>query len=138
MDGFHPPVILTLFVRVIRLFAPLMALASLACGRGTVRILPPGVTEVSSEIRIPAGTEDYEVRGDARGSSLRMSDQFNGRALFVCEDGRRIRFRSFSIDGNRDRLEQRAGLPPSDVPFSRFIRNNGILAKTSNTWKFQI
>jgi hypothetical protein len=32
------------------------------------------------------------------------------------------------LDGNRDRLEQRTGLPPSDKPFSQFTRGNGVLA----------
>ena len=106
----------------------LAALALIGCGRGTVRTLPRGVTEISAEIVIPAGTEDYEVRGDPAGSLLKLSDNFQGRAAFVCERGRRIRFRSFAIDGNREKLEQRAGLPPSDVPFSRFTINSGILA----------
>jgi Right handed beta helix region len=109
------------------ILAVLLALALIGCGRGTVRILPPGVTEVSAEIVIPPGAEDYEVRGDPAGSLLKMSDRFQGRAVFVCERGRRIRFRNFAIDGNRDKLEHRAGLPPSDVPFSRFTHNNGIL-----------
>jgi Right handed beta helix region len=113
---------------LIRALPLALTLALLGCGGGTLRVLPRGVTEVAAEIRIPAGTDDYEIRGDSGGSLLKMSDRFDGRALFVCAGARRIRFRHFTVDGNREKLEQRAGLPPSDVPFARFTRNNGILA----------
>ena len=60
---------------------------------------------------------------------LKLAEAFQGRALFVAEHAGRIRFANFTIDGNREALEQRMDLPPSDVPFARFTRNNGILAE---------
>jgi hypothetical protein len=43
--------------------------------------------------------------------------------------GRRGRHSAeFTLDGNRDKLERRTGLPPSDKPFSQFTRGNGVLA----------
>jgi hypothetical protein len=56
-----------------------------------------------------------------------MSDRFRGRAVFRCESGVRIRFADFAIDGNRQALEVRGGLPSSDVPFEKFTLSNGIL-----------
>src|SRR5262249_2083820 len=47
--------------------------------------------------------------------------------IFSLKSGARIRFRDFTIDGNRDAIEQRAGLPDFSTPFHRFTSNNGIL-----------
>jgi hypothetical protein len=91
--------------------------------------LPAGTVEITAELLLPRGAHDLEVRGDPAGTVLKMSNHFQGRALFVTEAGRHIRFLNFTIDGNREALEQRAGLPPSDVPFARFTRNNGILVE---------
>jgi hypothetical protein len=90
--------------------------------------LPAGVIEVAEEIRLPAAAHDLEIRGDPAGTVLKMSERFQGRALWVCESARRIRFTGFAVDGSRDALEVRTGLAPYDVPFARFTRNNGILA----------
>src|SRR6476646_5757914 len=89
--------------------------------------LPPGVVEIAAEVLLPPGAHDLEIRGDPASTVLKMSDRFQGRALFAASGGRRIRFHNFTIDGNREALEQRTGLPPSEVPFARFTRNNGIL-----------
>src|SRR5215469_10237353 len=91
--------------------------------------LPPGVTEVHKEWPIPEGAQDLEVIGS--GSTLRASSDFHGRAIFVVKSGMRVRFRNFTIDGNRDALEQRVGLPGSNTPFSHFTVNNGILVENS-------
>jgi hypothetical protein len=91
--------------------------------------LPRGVLELSEENTIPAAAHDLEITGDPAGTVLRMSGQFRGRALFVCAGGRRIRFTNFTINGNREALEQRTDLPPSNVPFAGFTRANGILAE---------
>ena len=40
-----------------------------------------------------------------------------------------MRISDLVIDGNRDGLEIRAGLPAYDTPFARFTRNNGVLAE---------
>ena len=93
--------------------------------RRQVVVLPPGVTEVYSEIAVEAGTE---VRGAASGSVLHAASGFSGRAVIVVR-GNGVRLCDFTIDGNRDAVEIRAGLPPSDVPFARFTRGNGVLAE---------
>jgi hypothetical protein len=85
--------------------------------------LQPGLIEVHSEIHFPANSE---VAG--AGTVLRAAPDFQGRAIFVV-DGPGVSLSDFTIDGNRNALEVRAGLPPSNVPFSRYTRANGILAE---------
>ncbi len=82
---------------------------------------------------MPGGAHDLEVIG--AGSILRAAQDFHGRAIFVMKSARRIRFRDFTIDGNRDALEQRVGLPGSDTPFRKFTFNNGILIEGSTDVK---
>ncbi len=101
---------------------------SLARGAGTVQ-LPPGVTEVSSELVIPEGTHNLVLAGSPSGSLIRASAAFRGSALVRVKRGTNIRLTGFSIDGNRAALSRPAGLAPSDVPFCRFTGNNGILAE---------
>src|SRR5258708_7394351 len=91
---------------------------------GSVR-LPAGVIEIHSELALPDGAHDVEISGP--GSILRAANDFHGRAIFTSRSGTRIRFRDFTVDGNRDAIEQRAGLPDFSTPFSRFTVNNGIL-----------
>src|SRR5579864_7233032 len=91
--------------------------------------LPAGITEVHREWPIPEGAQDVDVSGD--GSTLRAARDFHGRAIFAVKSGARIRFRHFTIDGNRDALEQRAALPGSNTPFRNFTVNNGILIESS-------
>jgi hypothetical protein len=91
---------------------------------GSVR-LPPGVTEIHSEIALPEGATGVEISG--ANSTLRAAADFRGRAIFSCKSCARVRFQGFVIDGARDSLEQRAGLPDSSTPFHRFTVNNGIL-----------
>jgi hypothetical protein len=67
--------------------------------------LPPGLVELAAEMRIPPRAHDLEIQGDPAGTLLRMAGGFRGRALWVCEGGRRIRFRGFTIEGHV------AGLP---------------------------
>lgn len=95
-------------------------------GAGLVE-LPAGLVEVSSELVI-RGARGLEVRGHPAGTVLRASEAFQGRAVFVVEESSEVRFTAFAVDGNRQALEQRVGLPPSDVPFARFSRKNGLLA----------
>lgn len=90
--------------------------------------LPAGVTEVQAEIEIPPDIADLEIHGAALGSTLRASDQFQGRAIFHCEHASRVRFANFAIDGNRHALEQRSGVPGFSTPFVRFTMGNGVLA----------
>lgn len=97
---------------------------ALATGRV---MLPPGVVEVHSELAAPDGIQGLEVRGQGASSILRAAADFRGRAIFTVKSGSRVRFSDFAIEGARDKLEQRLGLPPYDQPFSRFYSNNGIL-----------
>jgi hypothetical protein len=97
-----------------------------ALATGTV-ILPVGVVEIHAELAAPEGMQGLEVRGQGPQSILRAAPDFRGRAIFTVKSGTRIRFRDFTIEGARDALEQRVGLPPYDQSFARFYANNGIL-----------
>jgi hypothetical protein len=99
-------------------------------GRGPshqILTFPAGITEVHSEIVVPAGAE---VRGIPGRSVLRAAADFQGRAILVVQGGG-VRIRDLVIDGNRDALEIRAGLPAYDTPFARFTRNNGVFAEST-------
>jgi hypothetical protein len=87
--------------------------------------LPAGVMEVRSEMAVDSGTE---LRGSPAGTVLRLAPGFAGRAAIVVR-GSGVALRDFTIDGNRDALEVRAGLPPYNRPFAQFTRQNGILAE---------
>src|SRR5579884_1346014 len=90
-------------------------------------VLPAGVITVASEIRVPEGAHDLVITGNPRGTTLRAAPGFKGRALIVCERAKNVRMTAFAVDGARDGISGRVDLPPSDVPFARFYRNNGIL-----------
>src|SRR5260370_5905776 len=66
--------------------------------------LPPGVIQISSELRLAPGAHDLEIVGS--GTMLKADDRFRGRAILVAEGAKRIRLRDFSLDGNRDVLEK--------------------------------
>jgi hypothetical protein len=87
--------------------------------------LSGGVIEVHREMALPPSAHDLEI--DGAGATLRAARDFRGRAIFTAKAGARIHFRDFTIDGNRDALEQRQGLPGYDTPFRAFTANNGIL-----------
>jgi hypothetical protein len=110
-------------VRIVAVLAVVAAaFAVFAPGpRRTVRILPPGVTEIHSEIVV-----DTDLEGNPAGSILRMAADFQGRAAIVVR-GHGVRLRDFDVEGNRPTRELRTGLPPYDVPFARFTTGNGIL-----------
>ncbi len=86
---------------------------------------PAGVVNIHTEIIVNAGAE---VRGARSGTVLRLAPDFSGRAAIVVQ-GSGVRLRDFTIEGNRRAAETRSGLPPSDVPFARFTRGNGVLAE---------
>ncbi len=86
--------------------------------------LPAGTVTLHREMLVANGTE---LRGSAAGTVLRAAGDFDGRALLVV-DGAGVTLRGFTLDGNRQELERRTGLPPSDKPFSQFTRGNGVLA----------
>jgi len=91
--------------------------------------LPAGVTEVSSEIKLPDGAQNLTVVGD--GSTLRAAANFHGRAILSCRGCRDIEFRNFAIDGNRNAVGKPLPLPPSDKTFASFVPNNGILIENT-------
>ena len=86
--------------------------------------LAPGTVEIHQEMVLEDNTE---MRGAASGSVLRAAADFHGRALIVVR-GNRVLLRDFDVDGNREKLESRLGLPGYDVPFARFTPANGVLA----------
>lgn len=115
-------------LRTLAASALLIAIAVWLAGRGPakrIRAFPAGVTEVHFEIAVGSGTE---VTGAFGGSTLRAAADFKGRAILVVQ-GDGVRIRNIAIDGNRDALEVRSGLPGYDTPFARFTRNNGVLAQ---------
>src|SRR4051812_10394640 len=99
------------------------AVAALApTPKRSVRMLPPGVTELHSEMIV-----EGELAGHPSGSVLRMMPDFQGRAAIVVRGSARLR--DFSIEGNLRTLELRTGLPPYNIPFPDFTRGNGILVE---------
>ena len=93
--------------------------------RPAVRLFPAGVIELHAALAVDA---DSELRGAPSGTVLHLAPDFAGRAAVVVR-GDNVTLRDFVIDGNRAALETRAGLPPSNVPFARFTRANGVLAE---------
>ncbi len=97
----------------------------LAARTGVVE-LPAGDFVIAREIRIPPGASRLEIRGSPDGTTLRASDNFSGRAILFVDGAREIAVRNLRLDGNREALEKRAGLPPSDVPFIGYQAANGL------------
>jgi hypothetical protein len=100
---------------------------ALSAGRPVVD-LPAGVIEISAELSIPSTAHGLEIRGAASGTTLRAANGFSGQAMFRCESVTGIKFSGFTVDGNRNTLEQRTGLPPYDRPFAQVTAGDGILA----------
>jgi len=100
------------------------ALAHVSPARRVIE-LPAGVIELRSEMLVAGGTE---VRGASAGTTLRLAAGFTGRAAVVVR-GDGVRLSGFTIDGNRETLEIRAGLPRWDTPFARFTAANGVFAE---------
>ncbi len=96
---------------------------AIAKGTGTVQ-LPPGTITISTEIVLPHGWHDLEIRGE--GTVLRAADDFKGRALLVAKGGRGLRLEGFTVDGNRGKLEKPLALTGYH-PFRDFFVNNGLL-----------
>ena len=103
---------------------------ALEAGTGTVD-LPAGTLLLHRELLIPDGARNLEIRGNAAGSTLKAADDFKGRALIVSKGATGLRLTGFHIDCNRAVLQTPIGLPPSDVPFARYYRNNGILVENA-------
>ena len=97
--------------------------------------LPAGIVEVAAEIRLPDGAHDLTIFGN--GTTLHAATAFQGRALLSCKGCRNITLRDFAVDGNRDSLERRLPLPPSNRPFAGFYSGNGILIEESDGLKIE-
>ena len=110
------------FAAVAAVVALAVVLSVPAPGRRVVQ-LPAGIVELHREWLVPGGTE---LRGATAGTVLHAAADFDGRALLVLY-GVGVTLRGFTLDGNRDALERRTGLPPSDKPFAQFTRGNGVL-----------
>lgn len=85
--------------------------------------LPAGVVHLDEAWRLGDGVE---LRGSPYGTVLRMEAGFDGPGALIA--GNDSYLHDFTIDGNRDALEERAALPPYDVPFARFTRSSGVYA----------
>ncbi|MBZ5604931.1 MAG: right-handed parallel beta-helix repeat-containing protein [Acidobacteriia bacterium] len=91
---------------------------------GTIN-LPPGVVEVSRELRVPPGAHDLDIVGS--GTILKATDDFKGRAMLVVDGTRNVRLRDFTLDGNRVVLEKQLGAAPSETSLRDHFPNNGVL-----------
>jgi hypothetical protein len=114
-----------------------LAILAVACGSPQGRIqraldrktglvqLPSGVIEIHAELGIPEGAHDLEIAGGST-TILRAADDFQGRAIFVCAHGERIRFHNFTIDGNRRAFPEPIETAPPENAFRLMYRNNGL------------
>jgi hypothetical protein len=92
--------------------------------------LPAGEFEIAREIMLPGDAHDLEIRGSS--TILKASNEFRGRAMLVLLNGKNIRIRGLSLDGNRDAVGRMYSLPPMGTMFSRFVPANGIIAENAN------
>src|SRR5579872_4486259 len=106
------------------LILALISLALLFLSQKPRRVeqFPPGELLIKSPLAIRGNTE---LRGAPSGTTLRAAADFQGPAMIVVE-GSGVRLRDFTLDGNRDALEVRGGLPAYNQTFAKFTRNNGI------------
>src|SRR5437763_14594381 len=113
------------YLALVTLAIPIaLSVAILAPRPGHLVQLPSGVVDVRAEMAVDEGTE---LVGAPSGTVLRVAPGFTGRAVIVVR-GNGVRLRDFTVDGNREAIEVRAGLPPYDRPFARFTSGNGVLA----------
>jgi hypothetical protein len=87
--------------------------------------LPTGVLEISSELKLAPGAHDLEIVGS--GTIIKAANNFKGRGLFVAENARAIRFRDFSIDGNREAFSAPQEMAPSENAYRIFYTTSGIV-----------
>jgi hypothetical protein len=84
-----------------------------------ILVLPAGNVELTSEIQVQDGTE---VRGAQGGTVMHLGPGLR-TAFRVGSD---VYLHDFTVDGNRDAVEERPGLPAYDVSFAAFTSGNGI------------
>ncbi len=99
---------------------------AVAAGTGIVR-LAPGEIEVAEPIEVPKGARSLEIVGDPSGTTLVVSPQFEGPAVLVFRSASNVTLSGFSIQGHRASLDERKGLPPSNITFFDFYSNNGVV-----------
>ena len=87
--------------------------------------LPPGIVEISSELRLAPKAHDLEIVGSQ--TLLKASGRFRGGAIISAEDARRIRLRDFSVDGNRAALAKPFPMAPPENAFRVWYPDNGLL-----------
>src|SRR5260370_38554582 len=90
-------------------FAAFLFLALVNQNTGVVE-LPRGIARVSSEIKIPDGAHDLEIRGP--NTILRLTDDFEGRAAISCKGCTNIKITGITIEGNRQKLAKQIRLRP--------------------------
>ncbi len=90
--------------------------------------LPAGVVEISAELTLAPGAHDLEIAGAPRGSTLKASAAFHGRAILVLDQAKNIRLHEFSIEGNRETSPKRLEMAPPENYFRMWYADNGILA----------
>jgi hypothetical protein len=103
---------------------------ALQAGTGTVE-LPAGTLLLHHELAIPEGAHNLEIHGNPAGSLLKAAADFKGRALIVSKGATALRLIDFRMDGNRAALQAGIGLPPSNIAFASYYRNNGILIENA-------
>jgi parallel beta-helix repeat protein len=103
------------------------ALRKALTARTGVISLPAGEFSVAREIALPGDAHDLEIRGS--NTILKASPEFRGRALIAIVNGKNIRIRDLTLDGNRDAVGRMFSLPAAGTMYSRFVPSNGIVAE---------
>lgn len=94
--------------------------------RGGAVTLPPEAVELKKPLVIPPGTE-VELTGTAD-SVLHAAPEFQGQALILCRDCKRVKMRGFSVEGAESGPSQLpVEAPPENVARGRHFNSNGIL-----------
>ena len=93
--------------------------------------LPPGVHELSRELRVPSTARRLIIRGSRNGATiLRARPDFQGKAVLVVSGGADITIENLEIDGNRAALGRPVNLPDFGTAFFDHYSRNGIAAET--------
>jgi hypothetical protein len=109
----------------------LVFLAALTFPATGIFHLPSGTTEISAELKLPAGAHDLTILG-GEDTLLRATAAFHGRALLSCVGCRKIKFANFSLDGSRAALAKPTPLAPPEKSFAEVFTNNGILLEEAS------
>lgn len=88
--------------------------------------LPPGVWELSRELRLFSESKRLTIRGSPKGTLLRAKADFEGKALLRISGGGDITIENIEMDGNRQALARPVGLPDYGTPFFEHYSRNGI------------